>query len=125
MEDFTIILRELIQKEIGLLDIKVPESAKLEFEKTAENFFGKEMFLESIKVFAITKNEKRLNEIGNFCLDKNRLEYAFKAFYFTKNREGLDKTGMKFIKQADIKNAYSCFKLSENQEMISFIETNF
>ncbi len=125
MEDFTLVLRELINKDVEKIKIDLPETAKLEFEKTAENFLNKDLTLEAIKVFALTKNMKRLDEIGFDCIKNAKPGLSFKAFYFSGNKEGLNKTGEEFLKQGEIENALSSFRLAENNEMVEFLVKNF
>lgn len=125
MEDFNLVLRDLISKDIEKIKIQIPESLKTEFETTAENYLKKDLIFEAIKVFAITKNADRLKNIGEECITKNKPELAFKAFYFAKDKEGLSKAGMEFIKSAETNKALQAFILSENKEMIEFITKNF
>lgn len=125
MEDFTLILQELVNKDPEKLNINLPENIVLEFEKTADNFLTKDRILEAIKVFAITKNIKKLSEIGNICLKDSKLEFAFKAFYYSKDKGGLNKVGEEFLKQSEIENAFQAFKLADNKEMTEFIIKNF
>ncbi len=125
MEDFNLVLRGLINNDSELENIEIPENLKNEFNKTAENYLQKDLVLEAIKTFAITKNSPKLNEVGEFCIANTRLELALKSFYYSKNKEGLSKTGMGFIAQGDVNNALIAFKLAENKEMIEFITKNF
>lgn len=124
MEDFSLVLKELVNKDIEKLNLNIPESITLEFEKTADNYLAKDRVLEAIKVFAITKNTKRLVEVGNNCIKTNP-ELAFKAFYYSKDKEGLSRTGEEFLKQGDIGRAFQAFKFAENKEMTEFLLKNF
>lgn len=124
MEDFSLVLKELVNKDIDKINMNIPEKIVLGFEKTADNYLAKDRILEAIKVFAITKNTKKLIEIGNNCL-KSKPELAFKAFYYSKDKEGLSKAGEEFLKQGDMKSAFQAFKLAENKEMTEFLLKNF
>lgn len=123
MEDFNLVLRELVKKPET--SIEIPENLKKEFETTAQKYIEKDMFLEAIKAFALTKNESKLIELGNLCLTKNKPELSFKAFYFAKNKEGMSEAGMMFLNQEEPRKALECFKAADNQEMIEFVEKNF
>lgn len=125
MEDYTLILRELMKKDIEKINFSVTEEVKKEFEKTAENYLIKDMILEAIKTFALTKNIEKLTKIGNDCIKNKKIELALKAFYYAKNKEGLNKTGEEFLKQGEINNALFAFKFAENKEMTEFLSKNF
>ena len=125
MEDFNLVVRELINQNQDIKKISIPKELIPEFETTAENYLTKESFLEAIKVFAITKNKDKLNQIGKTCLEDKKPEMAFKAFYYSQNKEGLSKTGDEFLKQGEINNALESFQLAENKEMIEFLVQNF
>jgi len=125
MEDFNLVLRELINKDIEKINLDLPQDIIIEFEKTADNYLNKYMTLEAIKVFAITNNVDKLNIIGNDCILKDKPDLALKAFYYSKNKGGLSKTGMEFLKLGEIENGLIAFKLANDQEMIDFITKNF
>ncbi|HLC86159.1 MAG TPA: hypothetical protein VJG30_02655 [Candidatus Nanoarchaeia archaeon] len=125
MEDYTLILKDLLKKDLSEIQTQgLSENLKKEFEKTAENFIQKEFYEDAIKTFAITKNFERLEKLGNELILKNKLNYALKSFLYSKNKEGLDKVGMALISNGDVKEAYLAFKNSDNIEMIKFIEKN-
>lgn len=125
MEDYTLILRELIKKDTEKVNFSVTEEVKKEFEKTAENYLTKDMTLEAIKTFALTKNTEKLNNIGNDCIKNKKIDLALRAFCYSKNKEGLNKTGEEFLKQGEINNALLAFKFAENKEMVEFLSINF
>lgn len=122
MEDFNLVLRGLINEDIK--SIEVPENLKKEFEATGENYLRKDLILEAIKTFAITKNKEKLIKIGDHCINRKNLGLALKAFYYAQDKDGLSKTGMEFMKQGEIKKAFEVFKIAENKEMIEFLAEN-
>jgi hypothetical protein len=123
MEDFNLILHSIIEQNNE--NIKIPEELKPRFEETAENYIKKDMILEAIKVFILTKNENKLIELGKLSLSKGENYNAFKAFQSIKNIEGLNKVADEFLKQGETNNALVAFKGADNQEMIKFLEENF
>lgn len=125
MEDFNLVLRDLVEKDIPRLKQNLPESLKLNFEVTANNYLAKDQVLEAIKAFAITDNKEKLNEIGFNCIKKGQRELAFKAFCYSENKEGLSAVGIEFMKQGEVTKATEAFKLAENKEMVSFFTENF
>ena len=125
MEDFSLILKEILKKDIEKIKIDLSPSLKEEFEKTAEAYIKRGLVLEAIKTLALTKNSEKLIQVGQKCLTNSEVDFAFKAFYFAKDKEGLSKAGEEYLRKAEIQNALLSFKLAENKEMTDFIEQNF
>lgn len=125
MEDFNLVLRDLVEKDIPKLRQNLPENLKKNFEITANNYLKKDQVLEAIKAFAIINNKEKLNEIGFSCIKKGQRELAFKAFCYSENKEGLSTAGIEFMKQGEINKASEAFKLADNREMIAFFTENF
>ncbi len=125
MEDFSLVLNKLVDKNPENIRVNLSEGLKKEFEKTAFNYLERGMIEEAVKVFAMTKNIERLRKIGEFCISKRNLKCAFMAFYYAKDINGLNKTGEEYMKNAEIKNALLSFQLAENKEMVKFLEKNF
>ena len=125
MEDFSLVLKEILKKDVEKIKIELSPHLKEEFEKTAEAYIRRGLVLEAIKTLALTKSTEKLIKIGKNCLATSEVDFAFKAFYFAKDKEGLNKTGIEYLRKAEIQNALLSFKLAENTEMIDFIETNF
>ncbi len=125
MEDFNLVLKNLISKDISQINTAAfSESLKTEFDKTAATYVTHGNFLNAIKVFALTGNKNKLIETGNVCL-KNNLPYeAFYAFFYADDKENLDKVGNLFMQIPDVENSLKAFKKSGNQEMVMFIEEN-
>ncbi len=124
MEDFSLVLNRLVDKDPEKIKITISENIKKEFEKTACNYLERGMIEEAVKVFAMTGNVERLRKIGEFCISKKQLDFAFKAFYFAKDKTGLDKVGEAFMRNGEIKNAFVSFQLAENKEMVDFLRKN-
>ncbi len=125
MQDFNLVLRELINRDVEKEPVEIPFSLVEKFEQTADNFFEKDFILEAIKAFALTKNKNKLIQIGNNCISRDKKEFAFQAFYFAKDVQGLDKVGNEFLKNGEVEKALMSFKLADNKEMVEFIESNF
>ena len=115
MEDFNLVVKELINKNIE--EINLPENMREEFEKTAERYVKNGNYLDAIKVFVLTKN--------NLCLKENKPYDAFHGFYYSNDTENLNKMGFILLQIPDIETAFKAFKKAENKEMIDFIEKNF
>src|SRR3989344_7793389 len=113
MEDFSLVLKEVIKKDVEKINIELSESLKEEFDKTAENYLKRGLVSDAMKVFYLTKNTEKLIKIGNECLKRKELDSAFQAFYLAKNREGLDKTGTAFMANGEIKNELASFRFAE------------
>jgi len=123
MEDFNLILKELIKREE--FNSNITDSLKQEFEKTAESYVQKGNLLDATKVFAITKNKEKLIQVAELCLKENKPYDAYSGFYYADDAEGLNKLGYIFLNLPDLNAALKCFKKSNNSEMILFIESNF
>ncbi len=125
MEDFNLILKSLISKDLSKVDASaLSESMKKEFEKTADVYVKNGNFIDAIKAFALIRNKERLIETGIVCL-KNNLPYdAFYAFYYADDKENLNKVGNIFLQIPDVETALKAFKKAENQAMVSFLEEN-
>ena len=123
MEDFNLVVKELISK--GIENVIIPETIKSNFDQTAENYIKNGNLLDAIKVFALTKNNKKLIETADLCLKENKPYEAFYGFYYANESEGLNKVGFIFLQIPDIEKALKSFKLAKNNEMIKFLEENF
>ncbi|MBI2148706.1 hypothetical protein HYU23_03420 [Candidatus Woesearchaeota archaeon] len=123
MEDFNLVIKELINKNIE--DISLPEHMRKEFEKTAERYIKNGNHLDAIKVFAITKNKDKLIETANICLKEEKPYEAFHGFYYAGDSENLNKIGFVLLQIPDIKTAFKAFEKAKNKEMIEFIMKNF
>ena len=123
-EDYNLVVRALIEN--GVTDCYMLDSNKIkEFEEVAEKMYNNGALLESIKVYTMTKNKKKLIELGKEALEKHKIEYAFEAFKSAKDTEGLIKAGNAFLCEGRIRNAYYCFKLSGDEIMMKFFEANW
>lgn len=125
MEDFSLILNKLVNKDPEKIRVSISENLKKEFEKTGNNYLKRGMIREAVKVFAMTGNTERLRKIGEFCLSNKQLNNAFESFYFAEDKYGLNKVGEEFMKNGEIKNAAVSFQLAENKEMTEFLRENF
>lgn len=125
MEDFNLIIKDLISKDLDSLKLEIPESLKMEFEKTADNYIKNGNLLEAIKVFVITKNKQRLIQTANLCLKENKPYDALCGFYYSEDVESLNKVGFILLQIPDVESAFKAFKKANNREMIDFLKTNF
>ena len=119
MEDFNLVVKELINKNIE--EINLPENMREEFEKTAERYVKNGNYLDAIKVFVLTKNKEKLIETANLCLKENKPYDAFHGFYYSNDTENLNKMGFILLQIPDIETAFKAFKKAENKKMIDFI----
>ena len=125
MEDFNLILKNLISRDIEDVNINyLTLEIKNGFEKTADSYVKNKNYLDAIKVFKIIDNKEKLNEVGNICFFEGRLYDSFYAFYYSDNKEKLNKIGEELLKIPDVENALKCFRKSENNSMVEFIEKN-
>ena len=122
MEDFNLIVKELISKET---EVRIPETLIPKLEETAENYLKKEQIIDAIKVFILTKNKKKLITLGKKAIEETKLEVAFLALKNTENLEEINNLANAFMKQNQLKLALECFKLAQNKEMIEFLVENF
>ena len=123
MEDFNLILKDLINKDIE--KIVVPEKIRSEFDSTAERYIKDGNFMDAIKVFALTRNKEKLVHTANFCIKENKPYEAFYGFYYAEDIEGLNKIGFILLQIPDIEAAFKAFKKANNKEMIEFLTKNF
>ena len=123
MEDFNLVIKELINKNIEEVDL--PENLRENFEKTAEKYIKDGNLLEAIKVFTLTKNKEKLIHTSNLCLKENKPYEALQGFLYSKDIEKLNKIGFIMLQLSDIKSALIAFKKADNQEMVEFITKNF
>lgn len=124
MEDFNLVLQELITKDVENLNIPLSDSLKKDFESTAQRYVENGNLLNAIKVFAITKNKAKLIETANICLKQNLPYEAFTGFYHANDQEQLNKIGFIMLQIPDVETALKAFKEARNQEMILFLESN-
>jgi hypothetical protein len=122
MEDFNLVLKELISKD---LNIDVPDSMKIQFDKTADNYVKTGNLLDAIKVFTLTRNKTKLMETANLCLKENKPYEAYYGFYAANDPENLNKVGYILLKIPDVSMALRAFRQANNQEMILFLSENF
>lgn len=123
MEDFNLVIKELITK--GIEKVDVPQELVVEFEKTAERYIENGNFLDAIKVYALTKNKNKLIETSNLSLKEEKPYDAFQGFCYANDPANLDRMGFIMLQIPDVETALKCFQRSNNQEMIEFITKNF
>ncbi len=123
MEDFNLVIKELISKDIA--EVSLPDNLKEDFEKTAEKYIQDGNLLEAIKVFALTKNDQKLIHTSNLCLKENKPYEALQGFLYSQDIEHINKIGFIMLQIPDVRSALIAFKKSNNQEMIEFITKNF
>ncbi len=123
MEDFNLIVKELIGKDIE--KVSLPPELVTEFEKTAERYIQNGNFLDAIKVYALTNNKDKLIATSNLSLKEEKPYDAFQGFCYAKDPENLNKIGFVMLKVPDVETALKAFSRAGNQEMIDFITKNF
>ena len=125
MEDFNLILRELMKKDdIEKINIPLSENLKKEFETTAERYIKNGNLLDAIKVFALIKNKEKLISTSELCLKDNSPYESLQGFLYANSPEHLNKIGFVMMQIPDVNNALIAFKKAKNFEMINFIELN-
>ncbi len=125
MEDFNLVIKELISKDIEDIKIEVPESIKEEFDATADNYIKVGNLLDAIKVFAITNHTPRSIETGNLSIKEKKPYEALYGFYYANDPISLNKVGFELLNIPDVGAALKAFKRANNLEMIEFLVKNF
>jgi len=115
MEDFNLILKELMKKDFKNLNAPFSENLLKEFELTADRYIKNGNLLDAIKVFVITKNKEKLISTSELCLKDNRPYGSI---------EHLNKIGNIMMSIPDVNNALIAFRKAGNAEMVNFIELN-
>ncbi len=124
MEDFNLILKELIKKDIEKVNIPLSDNLKNEFESTAERYIKNGNLLDAIKVFVLTKNKDKLITTAKLCLKDNKPYEALQGFLYSDSVEYLNKIGNIMMQIPDVSNALIAFRKAKNFEMVNFIELN-
>ena len=124
MEDFNLILKELMKKDFKNLNAPFSENLLKEFELTADRYIKNGNLLDAIKVFVITKNKEKLISTSELCLKDNRPYDALQGFLYAGSIEHLNKIGNIMMSIPDVNNALIAFRKAGNAEMVNFIELN-
>src|SRR3989338_7846653 len=120
MEDFNLILKSLISKDINKVHAELlSESMKKEFDKTADVYVANGNFSNAIKAYAITGNKEKLVDTSLKCLENNQPYDALLCFSFAEDVDNLNKVGFILLQIPDVDSALVAFKKSKNEEMTS------